>query len=324
MEIGIGISLVGLCVSQKKASGISSEMVFGFDLTKPSRLSAADIERLKKQLDGYAELFSAEVEIVVAYPVGIDLLEYAALKSLFQRMGIRVRRFINGGMARGLFVSQQETELQGNICCVGCNKGSVELTVLEIADGVVEVLNHEVYPDDSEWDYTVMDQRIAKLAAPYGNLEAVFLHYTKPPKQGQECVSLCSAQRTVRLNDVAASGGALIQAEVLSGKKKDLLPLNLCPFGILCIVGGNEVDLLACDDTIPARQMMEIEIGANKSVDFELFAVSNGTSTRTCIYQTTFTSVPEKRSVKVVAESGADQDTVVSIEANGEKYRLEY
>ena len=114
MELGIGISNVGLCISWENSSKLYGAMQYGIDLTKPSQLSAADMEMLKTILDSYAGLFISGLhdlsriseweDIVISYPLGMDLLEYAALKSLFQRMGIRVRRFINGGMARGLFV----------------------------------------------------------------------------------------------------------------------------------------------------------------------------------------------------------------------------
>ncbi|MBR2929508.1 MAG: hypothetical protein IKC24_10195 [Oscillospiraceae bacterium] len=338
--LGISISNMGLAVSRRCGSDSTGTMVTGYDLTKPSWLSGAEVDRLKGKLEHCLYAFSTDIgsfqevsdwkdaSVVVAYPVGMDLVELQALKALFQRMDVKIHRYISASPARGLYLLDQNPDMDATVCCVGCDKDSVELSLIDIADGVVEEQCQRVYEDNAACNYALMEQKIRTLireADDCGrNIDTLYLQYTKPPKQGCELLAMPGMRIVKRLDDFAASYGALVLAELIAGKRNDGLTLPIHDFEIFCRVnGGEKISILPRDSSIPTRREKEIAFTSPGYAELELFAESVAMGKQYSLFKKTFT-MHAAGSIRVVFTCGADNLPMLTITAEGKQYRVMY
>jgi len=79
------------------------------------------------------------------------------IKQLFNDLGVNVKRFIDHGMAVGLYAELCTPERNGNICYVEIEPNCINASVLFTEDGIVESLQNSTVLQSSENTYeTIM------------------------------------------------------------------------------------------------------------------------------------------------------------------------
>lgn len=329
MNVGISVTKSEVRLSMRNASEFAETTIRGYGAISYSKMPTSDLENLKRELlKSISELNPSNERIssiVVSFPLAFTFIELLDLKKLFQAMGIEVHRYIDNGMARGLVsASIVPNDFVGYTCCGGHSDNCNELSLLCIDDGVVEAIQNTTHPVDVEQNSkTICDQ----LDAWKKDYDLQTLYCQAAETWLCDCDFVIAGELDVKavLDEYATSRGALLQAEILSGAEKHLLPMEIFPDSILCIVNGeDEVELLQSNVTIPTARSVEVSTISPDWTEIELISVNNSTGNRSSMFKTAFTSLPESRMVKASIDINANKMVSIIIDTVGSHIELNY
>lgn len=329
MNIGISVTKSEVRLSTRKASEYVEATIRGYDATSYSKMPAIDLENLKSELLAcISELNTSNKRIssiVISFPLTLTFIELLDLKKLFQTMGIEVGRYIDNGMARGLAATVSlAKDFAGYTCCAGHSDDHTELSLLCIDDGVVEAIQSTVFSSDEKLDVATVVDRLDNWMSAY-DIQALCYEPSEVRLADCELASAKGLELKPVLDEYATSRGALLQAEILSGQEKTLLPMEAFPDSILCVVNGeDECELLQPNITIPTARSVEVSTISPDWTEIELVSINNNTGKKASVFKTIFASLPEKRTVKVSIDINANKAVSIVIDTDGSHIELSY
>lgn len=251
MILGLDITAQAIRLSVRGQNGYIDRVIGGFDLTRPEGLPVEKQQEFKEILQKTADqlLNGRKAEgALAAIPISCGHKDWIRIGMLLQAAGIPLLRSLNRGGAKGLYMlSCAPAEMRETICCMGKNGDWLELTYMDIFDGVLEVQEHytglqpELIPGFSGQVYLSDGLHGSEEVLREKNVSGGF------------CV----------LDDFAASRGAVIDGEIILNYNRNWLLMDLFREGICLEIDGKEcLNLFDEPDslgvTIPFLRYLEI------------------------------------------------------------------
>ncbi|WP_394281143.1 molecular chaperone DnaK [Corynebacterium sp.] len=145
----------------------------------PQEISARTLMKLKRDAESY--LGDEVTEAVITVPAYFEDAQRQATKEAGQIAGLNVLRIVNEPTAAALAYGLEKGEKEQTILVFDLGGGTFDVSLLEIGDGVVEVLatagDNELGGDD--WDQRIVDWLVEKFKSAHG------IDRTKPTRARQ-------------------------------------------------------------------------------------------------------------------------------------------
>ena len=134
----------------------------------PQEISARTLQKLKRDAEAY--LGDEVTEAVITVPAYFEDAQRQATKEAGQIAGLNVLRIVNEPTAAALAYGLDKAEKEETILVFDLGGGTFDVSLLEIGDGVVEVLatagDNELGGDD--WDNRVVEWLVDKFKSQNG------------------------------------------------------------------------------------------------------------------------------------------------------------
>jgi molecular chaperone HscC len=121
----------------KRDMGTDREFVFGEHRFTPEKLSALVLRQLKDDVE--AALHEPVVEAVITVPAYFGELQRRATQDAAEIAGLRVERLVNEPTAAALAYGLHNLDRELKVVVIDLGGGTLDVTVLEIVAGVIEV-----------------------------------------------------------------------------------------------------------------------------------------------------------------------------------------
>jgi molecular chaperone DnaK len=163
----VEIDKKNLPFEMQKASNGGVEVKMGGKWYTPQEVSARVLAKIKK--DAEAFLGEAVTEAVITVPAYFDDAQRQATKDAGKIAGFDVKRIVNeptaAALAYGLESKKDET-----IAVFDLGGGTFDVSVLEVGDGVFEVLstNGDTHLGGDDWDRAIIDKLVADFKSAQG------------------------------------------------------------------------------------------------------------------------------------------------------------
>ena len=134
----------------------------------PQEISARTLQKLKRDAEAY--LGEEVTDAVITVPAYFEDAQRQATKEAGQIAGLNVLRIVNEPTAAALAYGLEKADSEQTILVFDLGGGTFDVSLLEIGDGVVEVLatagDNELGGDD--WDQRVVDWLVDKFKSQHG------------------------------------------------------------------------------------------------------------------------------------------------------------
>lgn len=138
------------------------EVKMGDKWYKPQEISAMVLQKLKKDAEQY---FGEKVtEAVVTVPAYFDDSQRQATKDAGKIAGFKVKRILNEPTAAALAYGLDKKDQEGKIAIFDLGGGTFDISILEVGEGVFEVLstNGDTHLGGEDFDRALMDMLVAE------------------------------------------------------------------------------------------------------------------------------------------------------------------
>ena len=134
----------------------------------PQEISARTLMKLKRDAEAY--LGDEVTDAVITVPAYFEDAQRQATKEAGQIAGLNVLRIVNEPTAAALAYGLEKADKEQTILVFDLGGGTFDVSLLEIGDGVVEVLatagDNELGGDD--WDQRIVDWLVEKFKSQHG------------------------------------------------------------------------------------------------------------------------------------------------------------
>jgi len=167
--------------SQKDATRVPYEVVRGDGNTPrvkiddrmytPQEISAMILQKMKKTAEDY--LGHEVTEAVITVPAYFNDAQRQATKEAGEIAGLKVKRIINEPTAAALAYGLDKKSVEMKIVVFDCGGGTHDVSVLELGDGVFEVLSTEgdTHLGGDDFDQVIIDWLVQEFKNENGNLD---------------------------------------------------------------------------------------------------------------------------------------------------------
>jgi len=189
------VSKVPYKVVQGKSGGC--RIVVGDKKLAPPEISAQVLSKLKREAEKY--LGSPVTEVVITVPAYFNDSQRQATKDAGKIAGLEVKRIINEPTAAALAYGMDKKGEQ-KIAVFDLGGGTFDISILEIADGVIEVLstNGDTHLGGDDIDYIVIDHLLSEFKSDTGidlSKDSMVLQRVREAAEKAK-IELSSAQQT--------------------------------------------------------------------------------------------------------------------------------
>ena len=167
-EVQKDVKLFPFEMREDKSGGVEVKM--GDKWYKPQEISAKILQKMKQDAESY---FGEKVEeAVITVPAYFDDSQRQATKDAGKIAGLKVMRIVNEPTAAALAYGLDKKK-EGKIAVFDLGGGTFDISILEVGDGVFEVLstNGDTHLGGDDWDQALIDM----LATEFKNKEGIDL-----------------------------------------------------------------------------------------------------------------------------------------------------
>ncbi len=216
----------------------------------PQEISARTLMKLKRDAEAY--LGEDVTDAVITVPAYFEDSQRQATKEAGQIAGLNVLRIVNEPTAAALAYGLEKGEQEQTILVFDLGGGTFDVSLLEIGDGVVEVMatagDNQLGGDD--WDQRIVDWLVEKFKSANGiDLTKDKMALQRLREAAEKAKIELSSSQSANINlawptaQIAVMGSAAAVV-MIAGKQLDAAetPEQLCtcvPIGTRCIHGGN-------------------------------------------------------------------------------------
>ena len=326
INLGISIEKTGIWFSICRGGHIEDINISGYDTTSFANLTIEQLSRIQNEV--YYTLRKMDVDenslrsVVVSYPVDFNIKQIADVRKLFSKFNLDVSRYIDHGVARGLYALSKNRSMCGNACFVDFEKHGTEISCIYMGDEYVEAVQNAYIPSD-----TTQPEMVKVMTEIISSCEdAPILFYRDQDSHAKEIIisirDLFSS--TELIDEHYVSRGALIQANILTGDQ-DLLVMEQFTDAIYCEIDGDDpIEVLAPNSIIPVRRTLEAETITPDWTEIVLYAVNNCTKKQVCIFKSTLPAFCENRTIDVTVDINPGKTAIINITTNNAQVQLTF